>query len=366
MPYRAGQLLSDYPGLDDQNSLLSRTFQYLNSGENVEATKLWMTEFYGREIPFSTKSGLLDLTGNLEWFYSKYDLSCHLKQNIQRHPLADCFTTTRYNCKRCNRTGGCVGGTNNQTYKGIACQEVYTDKVDRFVLQDNTTADKFLDCSMMVQGKNGRQCTATNCDGNIEIKAVHFDFAHTVVINCSSNMKVSSLTPSFKCMSSNFILRSVILHSEGKKHFVSLNRHANGWILYDGVGVGDRTYRYMNYPTNLVDEAMKTFKFGIAMYETAPENESRLEGNLRGKQGFTDHFAYENYTPSPTPAIINAIVNETLHLDSDSEEDDNSNSGHRYEVYTVDSNSLVNEDQDDDKPNSIAASNSDDNYSAGL
>jgi hypothetical protein len=380
MPYRAGQLLSDYPALDDQNSLLSRTFKYLDSDEYDEGRKLWITPFYGEATP-SNWLGVRNLYGSIGKFYSRSELKFQQPQHIiEHHPLSDCFQSIRHIYKRCNKTGGCA--SNKRTYKGIPCQELHFSPVTSFTLQDNVTAENFWYSQDIATGIVKQRCTATGCDGQIVEKAGHIDFAHTIVLSCSANKTASSLTPSFKCEGSKFILRSIILHSEEKKHFVSLNRHAKGWILYDGLGVGNTTYRYMNYPTNLVDEAMGTFKFGIAMYETAPENESRLEGNLRGKQDFTDHFAYENYTPSPTPGIVGGQQYKVITVDSEDEsssslengdqDDDkpNSNGGQKDEArkvrFSLDSNSLVNEDQDDDKPNSIAASNSDDNYSAGL
>jgi hypothetical protein len=103
-------------------------------------------------------------------------------------------------------------------------------------------------------------------------------------------------------------------------------------MFYDGLGIEDSsgrrnpTIRYKNYPTELADEAMQGYNLDIAIYETVRKDEPRVDGNLHGRNDFTAHFAYENYTPPPIPAV----VNETL--DVDSEEDHSGNGGQKDDV----------------------------------
>jgi hypothetical protein len=199
--------------------------------------------------------------------------------------------------------GGCVDGGLNQN------TPVHRDEFDFFLLIGDTTADKFMDCLPKVPARRRTYegpCTATNCGGTIEYTIADMDFAHTVVLNCPTDRKVSGLKPwVFECFNHKFILRSVILHSPTEHHFVSLNRHANGWMFYDGLGIEDSsgrrnpTIRYKNYPTELADEAMQGYNLDIAIYETVRKDEPRVDGNLHGRNDFTAHFAYENYTPPP-------------------------------------------------------------------
>ena len=296
IPHRAKLNLNPYPELQDNTSILSRTFEFMLHNDHDAARMLWLHELY----QFSDEDLLVrkNLFGSTDRFFEKIKVK---NQADRPNPLDETLRLRFRRSIRCVREGGCKMldstlvcshlddpdeevvdlGANYREVRRSQCRVTCANGLNKDEI-GKRPEDQLK--SLLEEHLLGAFCSAVwfnaaegkqePCTGpSMFHDAIVEKWPHTLAFDMTntSGGTVNDVPLTFEYKKKRFVLRGFLLGDGG--HFTAVVRCPNAWMHYDGdVPVGRR---FEFFPLEQGRQVMKGRRINMVTYEVLDITETR-------------------------------------------------------------------------------------------
>ena len=280
-PHHAGELESPYLELENEKSLLARSFQLMDENRNDDARIIWFSAVYNTPIEDWLQGKSKDVFGDLD------RMMMNTTGGFDQSALAQ--YQHDYSCQREDRGLQCkhddkfykflpgspiipgesiISPLMSQTYVLLRVYEGEESKLKAKLKEafDEAFGDKVVEpCRQKYY--DIREERIKNCPGpeKQRLLAAAFDFPHTFVVWASGCSRLSDVPRQWRFLHRRLTLRAVILGNSS--HFITMIPMHHGWMRYDGIH--RPCFRFFN----IEDQNHATGgKCLMALFYEAPEN----------------------------------------------------------------------------------------------